>query len=60
MKKLIEALHVIQDECNSYVNREGEFDCESCPLSKDARFCRVTEATPNAWEINDKVQKVLL
>ena len=55
MKKLIEALHVIQNVCKEYGN-----DCLNCPMSKDDMFCRVTEATPNAWEINDEVQKALL
>lgn len=55
MKKLIEALHVIQDVCNEY-----DDDCLNCPLGKDNRFCRVTETTPNAWKINDEVQKALL
>ena len=55
MKKLIEALHVIQDVCNEY----GD-DCLNCPLGKDHYFCRIKETTPNAWKINDEVQKALL
>ena len=56
MKKLIEALHVIQKCCDEY-----GADCENCPLGKgDGINCRVTETTPNAWNINDEVQKVLL
>ena len=55
MKKLIEALQVIQDVCNEY----GD-ECEKCPLGKDNRFCRITETTPNAWDINDETYKALL
>lgn len=56
MKKLIEALHTIQNVCNEY-----DDDCRKCPLSRvDGPMCRVTETTPNAWKINDEVQKALL
>ena len=50
MKKLIEALHVIQEECKKHEN------CKSCP------FCTETcgfEGIPLDWEI-DKLQKALL
>lgn len=57
MKKLIEALHVIQDECRKYAYA----DCVDCPLVNDSgRLCRVTDAIPDHWEINDEVQKALL
>lgn len=55
MKKLIEALHVIQDEC------EKQKDCVDCPLStKEGQFCSVTDLSPDNWKINDEVQKALL
>ena len=52
MKKLIEALHVIQDEC-----RKCD-DCKDCPLLVN-RLCGV-QADPCDWEINDETQKALL
>lgn len=55
MKKLIEALHVIQEECNKY-----DKECYDCPLfSEKERCCMVTEQ-PDSWKINDEVQKALL
>ena len=57
MKKLIEALHVIQDECNKY--RE---DCRSCPMYQEysSDGCCVKDLEPSFWKINDEVQKALL
>lgn len=56
MKKLIEALHVIQDECNKY-----EKECFNCPLySEKEHFCAVAENQPHLWKINDEVLKALL
>ena len=58
MKELIDALHVIQDECKKH---DGENGCKACPLrSERDNECAVTEWTPNTWKINDKVQKALL
>ena len=56
MQKLIESLHFIQYVCNEY----SEEECEKCPLGTGNGCCRVTETTPNAWNINDEVQKALL
>lgn len=58
MKKLIEALHVIQEECEKH----GAF-CENCPLSKsykDHVECIPRTTNPNHWIINSEVQKALL
>ena len=56
MKKLIEALHVVQDECKKH-----ERECDVCPLfSKTARVCAITDVEPDFWKINDEVQKALL
>ena len=56
MKKLIEALHIIKDECNKHL------DCDDCcPMwSDDACVCCVTDLEPTDWKINDEVQKALL
>lgn len=56
MKKLNEALHVIQEECNKYHN------CYGCPMSKgeDDEICCVSDLTPDLWKINDAPQKALL
>lgn len=54
MKKLIEALHVIQDECAKYD------DCLGCPMSTEYRECLVKDLDPIDWKINDEVQKALL
>ena len=53
MKKLIEALHVIQDECKKTQN------CPDCPLYVD-NACGVHDLDPCDWKINDEVQKALL
>lgn len=47
MKKLIEALHVIQDECKKHSR------CEECPLY--TRRCGLSEPykSPIFWKIND-------
>ena len=56
MKKLIEALHVIKDECNKH-----KWLCDSCPMwSDEAHCCCVKDVEPSAWKINDDVQKALL
>jgi hypothetical protein len=56
MKKLIEALHVIQDECKKYEN-----ECFDCPLfSEKCNCCCINDAQPHMWKINDEVQKALL
>ena len=61
MIELIEALHVIQDECESHKNKIGFHDCKSCPLSNmKVNRCLVGEQFPDYWKINDEVQKALL
>lgn len=56
MKKLIEALHVIQEECNKY-----EKECFDCPLyCEKEQGCAVCENQPHLWKINDEIQKALL
>lgn len=59
MKKLIEALHVIQNECKKYVYSDGDPDCDNCPLSCNGN-CAVMDLPPDSWKINDEVQKALL
>lgn len=55
MKKLIEALHVIQEECNKYPN-----SCTyECPFYHKDRGCLILQK-PNFWQINDEVKKALL
>lgn len=55
MKKLIDALHIIQEECINYIN------CEDCPMySEDAKACAVTYVEPAKWIINDYVCKVMI
>ena len=56
MKNLIEALHVIQEECNKHPA------CYGCPMSKGDQdeICCVSDLTPDLWKINDEVQKALL
>ena len=61
MRELIEALHVIQNECDSHKNNIGFHNCEKCPLSSiDCRKCLVGQEFPYKWKINDGVQKALL
>lgn len=56
MKKLIEALHVVQDECRKHCDACGE-----CPMYDEAeQVCSVTDLKPNYWSINDEAWKVLL
>ena len=56
MKNLIEALHIIQDECEKH-----KWKCEGCPMwSENAHCCCVTDTEPSSWKINDAVQKALL
>lgn len=52
MKKLIEALHVIQDEC-----REHE-ECKNCPLYEYGAGCKIKEKYryPYDWKINDNAE----
>lgn len=50
MKKLIEALHVIQDECRKHI------DCSDCPFYlKKSNGCGIHDTDPCNWEINDEV-----
>lgn len=57
MKKLIEALHVIQDECNKHCYE----DCATCPMycEDDEDGC-LAKCEPSEWKINDKPYKALL
>lgn len=56
MKKLIEALHVIQDECNKYPH-----SCtDECPFYYKNKGCTIMREKPNLWKINDEAQKALL
>ena len=59
MKKLIEALHAIQEECDKYVTSDGDIRCEDCPMSYK-NGCAVTDLPPCNWKINDEIQKALL
>ena len=55
MKKLIEALKVIKEEC------EKHDVCKECPFgSGDGFVCCVEDTTPDNWKINDKPTKALL
>lgn len=58
MKELIDALHVIQNECKKH---DGEDICLNCPLF-DEKFskCIVIAHTPERWKINDTIQRALL
>ena len=55
MKKLIEALYIIQDECKKH--RDGH--CSECPMSFEG-VCCVYDLKPDSWKINDNAQKALL
>ena len=58
MKELIDALHVIQDECRKH---DGKGACETCPMfCVENDSCALTNCTPNLWEINDNIQRALL
>ena len=58
MKELIDALHVIQNECKKH---DVEGTCKNCMLFReDGSSCAVTEHTPDIWKINDNVQRALL
>ena len=56
MKELIDALHVIQNECKKH---DGEGVCKNCPMY-DGEECSVISIIPSQWKINDKAQKALL
>lgn len=56
MKKLIEALHVIQDECKKH-RVCGIRQCGECPLSDCV--CKIHHEYPDEWKINEP-QKALL
>ena len=56
MKKLIEALHVIQEDCKKHNDR-----CGNCPLFREnGCCCSVTNEKPYEWKINDEVYRALL
>lgn len=54
MKKLIEALHVIQEECKKYNS------CSDCPMGTDHCDCLIRDLNPVNWKINEAPQKALL
>lgn len=54
MKELIEALHVIQDECKTHDPK-----CTECPLFV-CGSCGVVDLEPADWKINEAPQKALL
>lgn len=55
MEKLIEALHVIQEECDKHYDH-----CGTCPMySEDGHCCSVTDLKPTNWKINDNVKVML-
>ena len=54
MKKLIEALHTIKDECKEHIN------CSQCPMGTTDCDCLIRDVNPNHWKINDEVLKALL
>ena len=60
MKKLIEALHVIQEECNKHHTSDGNHHCNDCPLGGDNNYCLAVDLLPCFWKINDEIQKALL
>lgn len=50
MEKLVEVLHIIQDEC---LKRQI---CSGCPMyEKEMDTCQMIETTPDAWEIEQKI-----
>lgn len=53
MKKLIEALHVIQEECKKYTV------CSRCPMGTEEGDCKLRDENPFEWKIN-KQEKALL
>jgi len=62
MKKLIEALHVIQNECVTH-----SCICNECPMGREAEegaeyghTCLLIRNVPYRWQINDAIQKALL
>ena len=59
MRKLIEELHVIKDECAKH-EKVGVY-CKECPMySEESEQCLVTSEYPSFWSINDNVGKALL
>ena len=60
MKKLIEALHVIKEECQKHVTSDGKKNCKDCPLGYDDNYCMAVDLLPCFWKINDEIQKALL
>ena len=55
MKKLIEALHVIQEECNKY----PDVCTDECPFYHKDRGCAIQEDKPNFWKINEPHKALL-
>ena len=57
MQELINALHIIKEECEKH----DEQGCYECPMFCDEHGgCSVTNTSPNNWEINDHIQRALL
>lgn len=56
MKKLIDALKVIQDECNKYA--ESDDGCADCPMGNDEGDCLANYSVPCEWTIDDRTRKV--
>ena len=61
IKKIVEALKTIKDEC--YFHTCGTGECEECVdcvlFSNTARVCAVTHLPPDQWEIVNPVVRVL-
>ena len=58
--KIIEALHVLQDTCNSYsfdATNHGYVPCYKCPLATEAPsgmyICKIKNSFPSDWSIED-------
>ena len=57
MDELVNALHVIHEECKKYCY----VGCYDCPMwSDEGQTCAVTDLEPYNWKINDHVQRALL
>lgn len=58
-EEILNALHVIQDVCESHTNQfSDKFDtnCKKCPLCmmiEDTPICNITDLAPDSWSIDD-------
>lgn len=59
-EKIIEALHVLQDTCNTYYcdyPEEGLGSCDKCPLNTKVAdgvyICTVSDLIPSNWDIGE-------